>query len=71
VQNPLPFPIDTYPLQSFTQGDYEFAVNITGNRFYVRVGSNAVGSAFRLSKLVAALTKGAWSEVTGSGIGTA
>lgn len=71
VQNPLPYQIDTYPLQSFSQGDYEFAVNITGNRFFLRVGTNAVGSAFRLSKIVAALTKGAWSEISGVGVGSA
>jgi hypothetical protein len=71
VQNPLPYQLGSVPLQAFSQGDCELAVNITGNRFFIRVGSNAVGNAWRLSKIVAALTKDAWSEVRGSQVGSA
>jgi hypothetical protein len=71
VQNPLPYQLGPVPLQAFSQGDCEVAVNITGNRFFIRVGSNAVGNAWRLSKVVAALTKDAWSEVRGSQVGSA
>jgi hypothetical protein len=71
VQNPLPYQLGSVPLQAFSQGDCELAVNITGNRFFIRVGSNAVGSSWRLSKIVAALTKDAWSEIRGSQVGSA
>lgn len=71
VQNALPYQLDPVTLQSFSQGDVEIAVNITANRFFVRVGTNAVGSTWRLSKVVAALTKGAWSEIRGTQIGSA
>jgi hypothetical protein len=71
VQNPLPYQLGTLPLQSYSQGDDEVAVNITGNRFFIRVGSNAVGTTWRLSKIVAALTKDAWSEIRGSQVGSA
>jgi len=69
VQDPLPFQLDTLPMQAFSQGDCELAVNITANRFFIRVGSNAVGASFRLSKVVAALSKGAWSEIRGTNVG--
>ena len=69
--NPLPYQLGQDSLQAFSQGDTEVAVNITGNRFFVRVGTNAIGSSFRCSKIVAALTKDAWSEVRGSAVGAA
>ncbi len=71
VQNPLPYQLGTLPLQAFSQGDSEITALISGNRFFLRVGTNAVGSAFRCSKIVAALTKDAWSEVRGTAVGSA
>jgi len=71
VANPLPFQIGAVPLQAFSEGDVELAVNISGNRFFVRIGSNAIGSAWRCSKVVAALVKDPWSEVRGSQVGSA
>ena len=71
VQNPLPYQLGSDALQLFSNGDNEVAVNITGNRFFIRVGTNAVGSSFRLSKVVAALVKDPWAEVRGTAVGSA
>lgn len=71
VLNSLPYQLEPVALQSFSQGDVEVGVLITGNRFFVRVGTNAVGSTWRLSKVVAALTKDPWAEVRGTQVGSA
>jgi hypothetical protein len=71
VQNLLPYQLAPIALQSFSQGDDEVAVNITGNRFFLRIGSNALGSSFRLSKMVVALTQDQWSPVRGTAVGNA
>ena len=71
TQNSLPYQLEPVALQAFSQGDSEVAVNIAGNRFFVRVGTNAVGSTWRLSKVVAALKKDPWAEVRGTQVGVA
>lgn len=71
VQNTLPFQLDPLPLTAISQGDSELGVLITGNRFFVRVGTNAIGSGWRVSKMVAALTKDPWAEVRGTAVGSA
>jgi hypothetical protein len=66
-ESPLnqPYILDPLPLPSISQGDLEVGVNIKGNRFFIRVGTNAVGSAFRCSKLVVPLIADTWSPVRG------
>lgn len=61
----IPFLLSSIPLSQFTLGDLEAAVNLTGERFFIRVGTNAVGSNFQLSKVVASLQKDAWSAIRG------
>ncbi len=61
----LPFLLTSIPLSQFTLGDLEAVVNLTGERFFIRVGTNAVGANFQMSKIVASLTKDAWSGVRG------
>jgi len=70
VQNTLPFQLDPLPLTTFSFGDSEIGALITANRFFIRIGTNAVGSSWKLSKVVAALTKGAWSEIRGTAVGS-
>jgi len=60
-----PYDLDILPLPTNTQGDLELGVNIKGNRFFIRVGTNAVGSAFRVSKMVVPLLPDTWSPVRG------
>jgi hypothetical protein len=71
VQNPLPFILDTTPLPAISQGDLEVGALITGDRFFVRMGTNALGASFRLSKIVVGLTKDPWSPVRGTAVGSA
>jgi|SRR5580700_1026110 hypothetical protein len=68
VQSPqnLPYLLSSIPLSQFTLGDLEAAVNLSGERFFICVGTNAVGSSFSLSKIVASLQKDAWSSVRGT-----
>ncbi len=68
--NPLPFVLDTTPLPAFSQGDIEIGALATGNRFFIRVGTNAVGAGFRLSKVVAGLRPDPWAPVSGTAIGS-
>lgn len=62
----LPFLLASIPLSQFTLGDLEAVVNVTGERFFIRVGTNAVGSNFQMSKVVASLTPDKWSPVRGT-----
>jgi hypothetical protein len=62
----LPFLLASVPLSQFTLGDLEAAVNLEGDRFFIRVGTNAVGANFQMSKIVASLTKSAWSPIRGT-----
>jgi hypothetical protein len=60
-----PYVLDPTPLPAITQGDLEIGVNIKGQRFFVRVGTSAVGNAFRCSKMVVPLIPDTWSPVRG------
>jgi hypothetical protein len=60
-----PYALDQLALPAQSQGDLELGVNVKGNRFFVRVGTNAVGSAFRVSKLVVPLVPDTWSPIRG------
>lgn len=66
-ESPLnpPYVLDQAPLPTVSAGDLELGVNIKGQRFFVRVGTNSVGSAWRVSKMVVALTPDSWSPVRG------
>jgi hypothetical protein len=61
----MPFALDQAPLPASSAGDLELGVNIKGQRFFVRVGTNAAGSAWRVSKMVVALSQDSWSPVRG------
>ena len=60
-----PYVLDPTPLPAITQGDLEIGVNIKGQRFFVRVGTNQVGQFFRCSKMVVPLIPDSWSPVRG------
>ncbi|MBA0085985.1 MAG: hypothetical protein HRJ53_13385, partial [Acidobacteria bacterium Pan2503] len=60
-----PYALDFLPLPTQTQGDLECGVNVKGQRFFMRIGTNAVGSAFRCSKIVVPLIPDTWSPVRG------
>jgi hypothetical protein len=64
----MPYLLTSIPLSQFTLGDLEAVVNLTGDRFFIRVGTNAVGSNFQMSKIVAALQKSAWDSVRGTAV---
>jgi hypothetical protein len=66
-ESPLnrPYVLDPQTLPTISQGDLEIGVNIKGQRFFVRVGTNAVGSYFRCSKMVVPLIPDSWSPVRG------
>lgn len=61
----LPYVLDQAPLPANSAGDLELGVNIKGQRFFVRIGTNTAGSAWRCSKMVVALTQDSWSPVRG------
>jgi hypothetical protein len=66
-RNPLPYTLDTTPLDAISQGDNEIGVGgITLQRAFVRVGTNSVGSSFSLSRIALAMTKDPWAEVRGT-----
>jgi len=60
-----PYVLDILPLPAISQGDLELGVNAKGNRFFIRVGTNAVGASFRCSKLVVPLIPDPWSPIRG------
>ena len=60
-----PYVLDQAPLPAVSAGDLEVGVNIKGQRFFIRVGTNAVGANWRLSKLVVALSPDPWSPIRG------
>jgi hypothetical protein len=66
-----PYVLDPQSLPAVSQGDLEIGVNIKGQRFFIRVGTNAVGSAFRCSKMVVPLLPDPWSPIRGSNLVTA
>ena len=67
--NDLPIVYDPYPLAAISYGDYEWNVNWTANRFFFRFGTNAIGSMFRISKMIARLDADPWSPDRGVGVG--
>jgi len=66
-----PYVLDPTPLPAITQGDLEIPVNIKGQRFFVRVGTNQVGQNFRCSKMVVPLLQDSWSPIRGTNFITA
>jgi hypothetical protein len=70
-QNPLPYTLDpAIPLDPIPQGNTEITVNMTGNRAFIRVGTNAVGSAFKLSgPVIAIMSADPWAPVRGTARG--
>lgn len=67
--NQPPFPLDTLPLDAIAQGNSEAAVNMTGNRAFLRVGTNAVGAAFSLSEVVSLMSADPWAPIRGTARG--
>lgn len=69
-ESPLnqPYVLEPQPLPSISQGDLEIGVNIKGQRFFIRVGTNAVGAAFRCSKMVVPLIADPWSPIRGTNL---
>jgi hypothetical protein len=66
-----PYVLDPQTLPTISQGDLEIGVNIKGQRFFIRVGTNAVGAGFRCSKMVVPLVPDPWSPIRGSNLVTA
>jgi len=60
-----PYALDQQTLPAVTQGDIEIAANVKGQRFFIRFGTNAVGAAFRVSKIVVPLLPDTWSPIRG------
>lgn len=67
-QNP-PYILDTVTLDAISQGANEFNVNLTGNYYYIRMGTNAVGAAFKLSTIIGAFSPDPWAPVRGTARG--
>jgi len=66
-----PYVLDPQTLPATTQGDLEIGVNIKGQRFFVRVGTNAVGAGYRVSKMIVPLMPDTWSPIRGTNVITA
>lgn len=62
----LPFTLDPLTLSAISQGDLEVGVNVKGQRFFIRWGTNSVGSAWRVSKVVLPLLADTWSPIRGT-----
>jgi len=71
-QNPanLPFTLATAPLAKFSLGDIEYPINVKGERFFLRFGTNDVGAKFQMSEVVFSLMKDAWSAIRGTQVGS-
>jgi hypothetical protein len=54
------------PLDLLTNGDLEIPINRTAQRFFIRVGTNAVGDSFSLSKIVLTMTPDKMSPIRGT-----
>lgn len=54
------------PLSLLTTGDLEIPINRTAQRFFIRVGTNAVGEGFSLSKIVLTMTVDKMSPIRGT-----
>ncbi|HEX8801109.1 MAG TPA: hypothetical protein VF772_20975, partial [Terriglobales bacterium] len=67
----VPYALDPLTLPALSQGDLEIGVNVKGNRFFVRVGTNAVGAGFRCSKMVVPLIPDTWAPIRGYNVITA
>jgi hypothetical protein len=67
---PVPFILDSIPLDPYTLGDLESAVDALANRYFIRFGTNAVGARFELSKVVASLRPDPWTPIRGSARGS-
>lgn len=66
----LPFALDPLTLGPISQGDLEVPVNVKGQRFFIRFGTNAVGSTWRVSKIVLPLMPDTWSPIRGTMAGS-
>lgn len=64
----VPFVLDTFPVNAVPTGDTEVTANLKGQRHFIRVGTNAVGSAFGLSSIVGVFSPDPWSPVRGTGV---
>jgi hypothetical protein len=62
----LAYALDPLPLPAISQGDLEVGVNVKGQRFFIRFGTNQLGSAFRVSKLVVPLMPDTWAPIRGT-----
>lgn len=69
-QNQPPVLLDSIPLDAITQGDSEITVNWAGNRHFLRMGTNAVGSKFSLSEIVSIMSPDPWAPVRGTARGS-
>lgn len=52
------------PFSAIT-GDTELPLNDIGSRFFLRVGTNAVGDWFQLSKIAMTMQRSPWAPVKG------
>jgi hypothetical protein len=59
------------PLVTPIQDDYVRSINVKGNRMFIEVSTNTVGSAFSLSKLLITGKADAWSPINPVGGGNA
>ena len=59
------------PLVDPVMDDYFRPINVKGNRMFVEVSTNAVGSAFNLSKMLITGKADPWSALNSSGGGNA
>jgi hypothetical protein len=65
-----PVILDAIPLDALTQGNNEIAVNLKANRYFIRVGTNAVGASWKLSTMLGILSPDPWAPVRGTARGS-
>jgi hypothetical protein len=63
AQQILPITIASVP----PLGDYELPLNDVADRFFMRVGTDQVGSWFELSKMVMTIKPSPWAPIKGTG----
>jgi hypothetical protein len=68
--NQPPYILDAMPLDAISQGSIELNVNLTGNYYYIRMGTNAVGAAFKLSTIIGMFSPDPWAPVRGTARGS-
>jgi hypothetical protein len=59
---------DPLTLSDPADGDLECPLNDVGYRFFMKVGTNAVGDWFELSKMVVTMSVNPWAPVSGLGV---